>query len=185
MNEENASKKQKKIHVGKECAYLAVFVALLIAAQLCFSAVAGVELVTVLFAGYAFVFGKGRGMLAAAAFSLLRQLVFGFFPQVLVLYLLYYNAFAFLFGALGEGLEEPLKRLWLIVLFACLSTLFFSVLDIVINSLWYAYSWGAIKVYALASLPVAVTQTVCAAVSVGVLFSPLYKVFGLAKKWIS
>lgn len=182
MNEENLPKKQRKIHVGKECAYLAVFVALVIAAQLCLSAVAGVEVVTVLFASFAFVFGKGRGMLAATAFSVLRQLVFGFFPQVLVLYLLYYNAFAFLFGALGEELKEPLKKLWLIVLSACVATLLFSALDVAINALWYAYSWGAVKVYALASLPVMATQTACAAVSVGALFAPLYRVFSLAKK---
>jgi len=81
MNEGNLQKKQKKIHVGKECAYLAVFVALVIAAQFCLSAVAGVEVVTVLFASYAFTFGKGRGMLAATAFSFLRMLVFGFFPH--------------------------------------------------------------------------------------------------------
>lgn len=185
MNEENLPQKQKKIHVGKECAYLAVFVALVIAAQLCLSAVAGVEVVTVLFAAYAFTFGTGRGMLAATAFSLLRMLVFGFFPQVLVLYLLYYNAFTLLFGALGERLEEPLKRLWLLILFACIATLIFSALDLIINALWYAYSWAAIKVYALASLPVAATQVVCAGVSVGVLFMPLHKTFSLAKKWLS
>lgn len=185
MNEGNLQKKQKKIHVGKECAYLAVFVALVIAAQFCLSAVAGVEVVTVLFASYAFTFGKGRGMLAATAFSLLRMLVFGFFPQVLVLYLLYYNAFALLFGALGESVEEPLKRLWLFILFACIATLLFSVLDLIVNALWYAYSWGALKVYALASLPVAATQTVCAAVSVGGLFMPLHKAFSLAKKGLS
>lgn len=185
MNEENLPQKQKKIHVGKECAYLAVFVALVIAAQLCLSAVAGVEVVTVLFAAYAFTFGAGRGMLAATAFSLLRMLVFGFFPQILVLYLLYYNAFTLLFGALGERLEEPLKRLWLLILFACIATLIFSGLDLIINALWYAYSWAAIKVYALASLPVAATQVVCAGVSVGVLFMPLHKTFSLAKKWLS
>ncbi len=182
MNEENLQGKQTKIHVGKECAYLAVFVALVIAAQLCFSAVAGIEIVTLLFASFAFTFGKGRGMLAATAFSLLRMLVFGFFPQTLVLYLLYYNAFTFLFGTLGENMEAPLKRLWLIVLSACVATLIFSVLDVIINALWYAYSWGAIKVYALASLPVAAAQTACAAVSVGVLFTPLYKAFSLVKK---
>lgn len=185
MNEENLPQKQKKIHVGKECAYLAVFVALVIAAQLCLSAVAGVEVVTVLFAAYAFTFGAGRGMLAATAFSLLRMLVFGFLPQVLVLYLLYYNAFTLLFGALGERLEEPLKRLWLLILLACIATLIFSALDLIINALWYAYSWAAIKVYALASLPVAATQVVCAGVSVGVLFMPLHKTFSLAKKWLS
>lgn len=181
MNE-NLTGKNKKIRVGKECAYLAVFVALVIAAQLCLAAVAGVEVVTVLFAAYAFAFGKGRGMLAATAFSLLRQLAFGFFPQVLALYLLYYNAFAWLFGAVGEWIKEPREKLWLLILLACFCTLLFSALDVGINALWYGYTWGAVKVYALASLPVAATQTACAAVSVGVLFLPLQKAFAAAKK---
>ena len=57
------------LRAAKECAYLAVFVALLIAAQFVFSFLPGVEIVTVLFVGYAFVFGVKRGMLAATAFS--------------------------------------------------------------------------------------------------------------------
>ena len=62
------TKKKGVTHSAKECAYIAVFVALVIAAQLAFSAVPGVEVVTVLFVAYAFTFGVARGMIAATAF---------------------------------------------------------------------------------------------------------------------
>ena len=61
------------VRSAKECAYLALFVALQIAAQLLFSALPGVEIVTLLFISYSFVFGVRRGTLAATAFALLRQ----------------------------------------------------------------------------------------------------------------
>ena len=86
---------------AKELAYISVFVALLIAVQLILSFIPGVELVTVLFVAYSFSMGVRRGMLAATTFSLLRQLDFGFFPTVLVLYLIYFNLLCLLFGLLG------------------------------------------------------------------------------------
>ena len=79
MNKEKRDEKRGKrvaVRSAKECAYLAVFVALLIGSQLPFAALPGVEIVTLLFVTYAFVFGICRGMLAATAFSLLRQFVF-------------------------------------------------------------------------------------------------------------
>ena len=95
MNGEKERKttKKKMVRSAKECTLVAVFVALLIAAQLVLSAVPSVEVVTVLFAAFAFSFGTCRALTAATAFSLLRQLVFGFFPTVLILYLIYYNLF--------------------------------------------------------------------------------------------
>ena len=97
MNDKKRKNVQQKIAVrsAKECAYLAVFVALLIGGQLALSAVPGVEIVTVLLVAYAFVFGACRGMMVATAFSLLRQMVFPFSPTVLVLYLIYYNFLSF------------------------------------------------------------------------------------------
>lgn len=182
MNDENGQKNTQNSRLGKECAYLAVFVALVLAAQLCFAAVAGVELVTVLFVVYAYVFGWKRGMLAATAFSLLRQLIFGFFPQILVLYMVYYNLLTLLFGLLGGRGKNVGRSLWWIVLVACACTVVFNLLDVGLNVLWYGYTLGAAKVYAAASLPVLLTQTVCTAVTVALLFLPLEKAFSLAKK---
>ena len=87
-------------YTAKECAYIAVFVALVISAQLVLSAIPGIEVVTVLFIAYAFTFGVVKGMFSATVFSLVRQLLFGVDLKVLVLYLIYYNFLTALFGIL-------------------------------------------------------------------------------------
>ena len=157
MNEENTGeiglekpKNKGKVFAersAKECAYLAVFVALLIVVQLVFSAVPGVEAVTVLLVSYAFVFGVRRGVIAAAAFALLRQIVFGFSPTVLILYLVYYPALSAAFGGFGHAVKKPLFSLWWLVLVACVCTATFTMIDNVITPLWYGYSKRALKIY--------------------------------------
>ena len=167
---------------AKELAYMATFTALLIASQLVLSAIPGVELVTVLCVAYAYVFGFRRGMVVATVFSVLRQLVFGFFPVVLILYLVYFNLLTFLFGKLGE--RKKWKLFW-VVLFACGCTLFFHVFDNILTPVWYGYTWEVTKKYVLVSAPVMISQTVCTAVSVSVLFLPLTKIFTRLKGNVS
>jgi hypothetical protein len=87
---------------ARDIAAIAVMTALLIGGQALFAQVQGVEVVTVLLLCFAYSFGSGRGMAAATAFSLLRCFLFGFDVKTILLYLLYYNAFAFLFGLLGK-----------------------------------------------------------------------------------
>ena len=67
----------------------ALCTALLIGAQFALSGVKGVELVTILFLCFCYKYGVKQGLLVATAFSLLRCFVFGFFPNVIVLYLVY------------------------------------------------------------------------------------------------
>ena len=67
----------------REIASCAVMTAFLLAVQLALSAVSGVELVTAIF--------------------LVFCLMFGFFPNVVVLYLVYYNLFALIFGFAGTN----------------------------------------------------------------------------------
>jgi len=181
MNERNT--KEKLFGSAKECAFLAVFVALLIASQLAFSAIPGVELVSVLFIAYSFVFGAGRGVLAATAFSLLRCFLFGFFPTVLALYLLYYNLLVLLFGFLGK---RPIRTGWKQLLFltpvACVCTAAFTGLDNLLTPLFYGYTAQAWKLYALASLYFMIPQVFCTAITVPLLFFPLKKTFLLAKR---
>ena len=172
MNDKNRQK-----NIGKDCAYIAVFVALTIAAQLCLSFLPGIEVVTVLFVAYSFVFGCKRGMLAATVFSLLRQLVFGFFPTVLVLYLIYYNALAALFGFLGKRVRLTAKNVVWLTAVACVCTVCFTVLDNIITPLWYGYSGRVFKLYFYASFSFMLPQVICTAISVGVLFFPLAKIF--------
>lgn len=90
---------------AKDIALIAVTCALLVGGQLLFTAVSGVEIVTVLLLCFCYTFGVKRGMLTATAFSLLRCLIWGFYPAVIVLYLVYYNLFALLFGSLGKFLR--------------------------------------------------------------------------------
>lgn len=180
----DGKKTPSALRAAKECAYLAVFVALLIAAQFVLSFLPGVEIVTVLFIGYAFVFGVKRGMMAATAFSLLRMLLFGFQPNVLVLYLVYYNGLTALFGGVGRWVKagKELRSLWWITLLACLCTISFSMLDNLITPLWYGFTARAAKAYFFASFSVMLPQVICTLLSVSLLFLPLQKTFGFIKK---
>ena len=170
-------KKSNKVRTAKECALLAVFVAVVIAAQMVLSFIPGVEIVTVLFVSYSFVAEWKRGMFTATAFSLLRQIIFGFFPTVLILYLVYYNLLAFCFGLLGKKIKRPIKALPLIVVIACLGTVLFSMIDNVLTPIWYGYGARATRAYFFASLSFMVPQVICTAISVSCLFLPLWKAF--------
>lgn len=182
-NTETEKREKKAVtRSAKECAYLAVFVALVIAAQVVFSFVPGVEIVTVSFVAYSLVMGVRRSMVAATAFSLLRGFVFGFFPTVLVLYFVYFNLLSVCFGFIGRKWRAGVKTLPCFALIACLCTVGFTLIDNVITPLWYGYSAKAIKAYWFASFPFMISQVVCTAVSVALLLLPLAKVFSLVKK---
>lgn len=176
------TKRQTAVRSGKECAYLAVFVALVIAAQLMLAAVPGVEVVTLLFVCYSFVFGVRRGVIAATAFTLLRQLVFSFSPTAFILYIVYFNGLAALFGWLGHVVKKPTVSLWWLVLVACACTACFSLMDGIITPIWYAFSKRATEAYFMATLPFMIPQIICTALSVGILFLPLQKAFSIIKK---
>ncbi len=189
MKSENRqnSTREKPVKKGaarsaKECAYIAAFVALVIALQFAFSFVPGVEVVTVSFVAYSLAMGARRGMTAATAFSLLRQFVFGFFPTVLVLYLIYFNLLALCFGSLGKKITVAPKTLPILAAIACFGTVCFTLLDNVLTTLWYGYSARAARAYFMASLPFMIPQVICTAVSVGVLALPLVKAFFVIKK---
>ncbi|MBQ8290957.1 MAG: hypothetical protein IJX88_00400 [Clostridia bacterium] len=171
----------KRFNVAKECTYIAVFVALAIAGQLALSVLPNVEVVTVLFVCYAFVFGVRRGMVAATAFSLLRQLVFGFFPTVLALYLIYYNVLALSFGLLGRCKARGWKTLSFAVLLACVCTAGFTLLDNVLTPLWYGYTKRAAQLYFAASLPIMATHLLSVFITVALLFFPLTKAFATVR----
>lgn len=179
MNEklERQNPNKKRGYAAKECAFVAVFVALVIAAQLVLSFLPGVEVVTVLFVSYAFVMGWKRGVIAACVFSLLRQIVFGIFPVVLILYLIYYTLLALCFGALGKRIKRTTKFLPLLVAIACVGTVGFTMLDNLLTPLWYGYGAKAARLYFYSSLPFMIPHVICTAVSVACLFLPLTFVF--------
>ena len=182
MKDKKTKENKSLVFTGRECAYAAIFVALTIAAQLALSAIPGVEIVTLLFVAYAFTLGTARGMICATAFSLIRQLIFGFYPTVLLLYLIYYNVLCMVFGVLGKCLKEPLKFLWLIVVIACICTILFTMMDCVITPLWYGYTKRATEIYFKAALGFMIPQVICTAITITLLFLPFRKVFLICTK---
>ena len=175
--------KRRVARSAKELTVLSVFVALTIAAQLVFSTSPGVEVVTVLFVSFCYAFGVSRGMIVATAFSLLRCLLFGFFPNVVILYLIYYNLLALTFGLLGRTkFVKNGVRFVIFVGVACFSTVAFTAIDNLVTPLFYGYAAGAWKAYAVASLSFLLPQTVCSAITVSLLFYPLERAFALGRK---
>ena len=119
----------------RKIAACAVMVALLIAVQYAFSMVAGVELVTVFVLCFCYVYGIYCGAMTATAFSLMRCLIFGFTPSVIVLYLIYYNVFAIVFGLMGKCRLPKCVPPILLVILAFL-TAFFAIKGVPISVLF-------------------------------------------------
>ena len=174
-----AFKKSGLFRSAKEIALIGVTTALLIAFQLALSMVQGVEVVTVFFLAYCVAFGVRRGMIVATAFSLLRCLLNGFFPNVVLLYLIYYNAFALVFGLLGRfvGKFSSVACVFLFAAAAVCMTCGFTLLDDLITPWMLGYAEKSARAYFYASLPVMAVQACCAAVTVALLWLPLNKVF--------
>ena len=168
--------KNKAVYSAKEVARTAVFTAMVIGAQYALSAIPFVEVVTLLFAVYSYVFGGLRGAVAAVAFALLRQLLFGFFPVVLVLYLVYFPLLCLAFGALRKTKLSGWKLLAVATSVAVVCTIGFTLLDSLLTPLYYSYTPRAARAYFRAAVPFMLGQSACVALSVGTLFAPLTKV---------
>ncbi len=166
---------------AKDIAFVSVFTALLIGAQFIFSFISGVEIVTVLFFSFAFTFGIRKSVFLATAFSLLRCLLFGFFPNVVLLYLIFYNIFAVTVGFWGNKLRDKfnLKVHIFTITIAIILTLLFTLLDDVITPLYYGYTKSAALAYFYASFATCIPQVICSALTVGILFPPIF--FALKK----
>lgn len=156
---------------AKDVTLVGMFTALLIGSQLALYTVTGVEVVTVLFLCFCAVYGRGKGVLVALAFSLLRCFIFGFQLNVILLYLVYYTAFALAFGGL-RGKHLPLLA---VVGLACVSTVAFTLLDDILTPLVLGFSPKAAKFYFYGSLYAMGVQTACTAITVSVLYLPLSK----------
>lgn len=176
---------------ARDIAYPAAFCALLLGGQYVFSFVEGVEIVTALLVCFCAVFGVRQGVICAAAFSLLRCLIFGFYPTVVIVYFIYYPAFACTFGLLGHigkeafGKSAPLAPAVRLVVFtgvAAVCTLCFTLLDDIVTPVFYGYSKTAMLAYFYASFTAMLPQTVCAAVTVGLMFLPVTAALESVKK---
>ena len=166
----------------KFIAVTALYTALLLAVQFALSGVGGIELVTVFFLAFCYCAGIKAGITVAVCFSLLRCFIFGFYPTV-ILYLIYYSLFALFFGFLGRkfGTDIGFLKFAAVIVLSAAFTAAFSLLDDIITPLFFGFTFDAARLYFYGSLPFMLTQSVCAAVSVGILFLPLVKVLSIAK----
>lgn len=167
------------MRTAKEIALIGIFTAILIGGQFALSGITGVEVVTVLLLGFSYCFGVKDGVAAATAFSLLRCFIFGFFPTVIILYLIYYPLFAVVFGLLGKkfrcGFDLKIHSVLLAV--ACIMTALFTALDDLITPLYYGFSLSTAKAYAVASLAAVIPQLICTIATVALLLPVLLKIF--------
>ena len=99
-------KNSKGLYTAKHIAVIAMTVALLIGGQFALSFEAGVEVVSLILCVFCVTFGIRDGVVAAVAFSFLRCFVFGFYPTVIVLYMIYYPIFAFVLALYGKYLNS-------------------------------------------------------------------------------
>lgn len=104
-------KKGGKLSPAREIAYISLETALLLGVQFIFSALIGVEAVTLLLAAFSFSFGARRGILSAVAFTFLRCAVYGFYLPAVILYLIYYPVLALVFGFLGRVNDDRFARM--------------------------------------------------------------------------
>ena len=164
---------------AKEISLIGIFVALLVGGQWVLSGVSGIEIVTVLLLSFAFYFGIKRGLIVATAFSLLRCFIFGFFPNVIILYLIYYNLFVVVFGLLGKKFKRSIevKRHIVIIAVAVAMTVFFTLLENLISTFYFSFTWEVAKRYYLLSLTALVPQLVCTLITVLLLLPILIKLY--------
>ena len=167
------------MNTHKDITLIGLFTALLIGGQFVLFGISGVEIVTILFASFAFYFGVVRGLVVATAFSLLRCMVFGFFPNVLILYLVFYNLFAVVIGLIGKKMNRTLTIVKLIILVSVLAllTILFTVLDNFITPLYYGMTGEALKSYWLLSLTAMIPQTICTIITTTTLLPSLINIY--------
>ena len=171
------------MRTAKEITTLGLFVALLIGGQFVLSGISGIEIVTVLITSFCFYFGVLRGSIVATAFSLLRCFIFGFMPNVIFLYLIYYNLVAIIFGFLGKVFNKSvnLKKLIIIGATCILATIFFTALDLILMKIFYGFTIKALGVYFISGIPTLIAQVICVTITIILFFVPLLKIYKTIK----
>lgn len=159
----------------------ALYVALLLVSQLVLSSIAGIEIISVLLLAFSYKKGVKNGLLVATSFSLIRCFIFGFMPNVIVLYLIYYNLFALVFALVGKcfSYKYSLKSHIVCVVLSGVITACFTLLDCVITPLMYAFNFNSANAYFIASIPVIIPHVICVIATTIFLFFPLIKVLSI------
>lgn len=163
----------------KKLIIIAFMVAVLIIAQCALSALNGIEIVTVLLASFVFCFGLSMGLATINVFIVFRCLVFGFYPSVMLLYIVYYNLFGLVFGVISKltHVKFSTKSHILVVLCGCFMTAMLTLLDDIITPLYFGFTIEMTKAYCLMSLTAVVPQIICTLATMIILFPILVRVF--------
>ncbi len=164
---------------AKDISLIGIFTALLIGGQFALNFISGVEIVTVLLLSFAYYFGWQRSFLAVNAFSFLRCFIFGFFPNVMILYFVYYNLFVAVFSLLGLKFGKTIttKSHVILIITAVLMTVSFTVFDNIITPVYYKFSLETTKAYWITSLTAVVPQVICTLITVLILLPVLIKIY--------
>lgn len=164
---------------ARNIAICGAFCALLIAIQYALNAVKGIELVTVFFFTFCFCFGGLYGCAVAVCYTLIRTFLFGFFPNVFLLYIIYYPIFALASGLVGKLLKKssPKGQLLGSIVAVAFLVILFSAIDCLITPIVYTYTKGAWMAYVVQALPVCAIQCGCAIITTALLFFPLTRTF--------
>ncbi len=167
----------------KEIVLVALFISLLIAVQVALSVVVGVELVTVLMVSFFIRFSPRLSFGVVNGFVLLRCVIFGFFPQVVILYIIYYNFLALVFTRFKFS-NKQLKAINYIIITvtAVLCTAVFTLLDDVITPIMFSYSQSMTKAYFVSSLIPMAMHCACVGITIPLLLPVLNKVYSLGLK---
>lgn len=167
----------------KQLAIISIFTAILISSQFALSFISGIEIVTVLFLAFAYVFGIKMSLFVANAFSILRCIIFGFFPNILILYLVFYNLFALIIGFIGIKFKHKLNwKIHLTLIFiSIILTVSFTILDNLFTPIYYGFTKEATITYATMSLTACIPQIICSTITVSLLFVPLYRIYSNVK----
>ena len=162
---------------AKDISLIGIFTALLIGGQFALNFISGVEIVTVLLLSFAYYFGWQRSFLAVNAFSFLRCFIFGFFPNVMILYFVYYNLFVAVFSLLGLKFGKTIttKSHVILIITAVLMTVSFTVFDNIITPVYYKFSLETTKAYWITSLTAVVPPSFFTLLNLFVFFSLLLK----------
>ena len=165
----------------KNLIFCALFVAILLASQLVLSSIAGVEIVSVLLLAFSYKKGVKNGLMVASAFSLLRCFIFGFMPNVIVLYLIYYNLFALVFALVGKkfAYNYSVKSHIICIVLSGVMTICFTLLDCFITPLMYVFNFTSANAHFIASIPVIIPHVICVGATTIFLYFPLVKVLSI------
>ncbi|MDD4840169.1 MAG: hypothetical protein PHE93_05865 [Clostridia bacterium] len=170
----SAQNRQTAFMTTRTIVLVGLLSAALTVGKLALSFVPNVEVVTLLILVYASVFGRKIAIFATMIFCTIEVLLYGFSSWV-VLYFIHWNMLALIASIILKR-----YRVWLAIVYACVMTFFFGILDTAINTIFAAA--GGVPSYQLLNLFVAyyirggwfyLVHIVSNAVVVGSLYFPL------------